>query len=296
MKINEITLHNFRSVKEQTFALENYSLLVGANNSGKTNIIDALRIFYEKDLKYAHARDFPKFATEDKESWIEIQYVLPESEFCDLKDGYKQPCNTLRVRKYLNSSDPIRVKANQSNIYGYEEGDLSENLFYGARNISAAKLGDVIYIPEVTKADDYTKLTGPSAFRNLLTFVVSRVVKNSPAFNDLSVAFEDFDGKFKEEASKDGFSLQNLVNDINTELSDWDTSFGIEINAIKPEVIVKSFVTHYLQDANLKEKNGCEFLWAGFSEASHLYPYKKMNSDWSQSLPATKKPSGVFHK
>ncbi len=54
--------------------------MVGANNSRKNNVMDALRIFYEKGLKYEKSRDFPKFDTEDNESWIEIEYSLSENE------------------------------------------------------------------------------------------------------------------------------------------------------------------------------------------------------------------------
>jgi predicted ATP-dependent endonuclease of OLD family len=252
MKIKEITIHNFRSIKHRTFNLNDYSLLIGANNSGKTNIIDALRIFYEKE-KF-DKEDIPKFETEDKESWIEIEFRLTDDEFVNLKDDYKQETNTLKVRKYLKSSDQNKVKSNQSNIYGYEKGGLSNNLFYGAKNISEAKLGDVVYIPEVAKVDEYTKLSGPSAFRGLLEFVVKKVVKNSPSFESLSQSFIDFNKRFKEEVSKDGVSLQNLVDDINKEVKDWNISFGVEINQIKPEEIIKNLVSHYLEEKYLENQ------------------------------------------
>ncbi len=252
MKIKGITLHNFRSIKEQIFNLNDYSLLIGANNSGKTNIIDALRIFYEKEK--SDKEDFPKLETGDQESWIEIEFHLTDDELANLRDDYKQPNNTLQARKYLKSSQPNRVKSNQSNIYGYEGGNLSNNLFYGAKNISEAKLGDVVYIPEVAKVDEYTKLSGPSAFRDSLNFVVKKVVKNSPSFESLSESFTDFNEKFRTEVSKDGTSIQNFIDDVNKEIKDWDVSFGVEINQIKPEEIIKNLVSHYLEDKNLEDQ------------------------------------------
>jgi predicted ATP-dependent endonuclease of OLD family len=252
MKIETIILHNFRSIKEQTFNLKDYSLLIGANNSGKTNVIDALRIFYEKE-KF-DKEDIPKFKTDDQETWIEIEFHLTDDEFGNLKDEYKQDNNSLKVRKYLKSSQSERVKSNQSNIYGYEGGNLLNNLFYGAKNISEAKLGDVMYIPEVAKVDEYTKLSGPSAFRDSLNFVVKKVVKNSPSFESLSKSFIDFNEKFKIEASKDGISIQNFIDDVNKEIRDWDVSFGVEINEIKPEEIIKNLVNHYLEEKHLQER------------------------------------------
>ncbi|MDI6716695.1 MAG: AAA family ATPase [Actinomycetota bacterium] len=251
MRISTVTIHNFRSIKHQSFNLQNYSLIIGANNVGKSNIIDALRIFYEKDLKFSPGRDFPKFETDDQESWIELEFELLDEEYINLKDEFKQPGNKLRVRKYLKSSNADRVKANQSNIFGYEGNNLSDSLFYGARNISSAKLGDIIYIPDVTKIDEYTKLSGPSAFRNILDFVVKRVVKSSSAFEQLSNSFDEFNSNFRGEDSTDGISIKSLIADINNELKDWNITFNIDINQIKPEDIIKNLVTHYLEDEHL---------------------------------------------
>lgn len=285
MKIKKIILHNFRSVKEQTFNLGDYSLLVGANNSGKTNIIDVLRVFYEKER--FDREDFPKFATDDQESWIEVEFHLTDDEFANLRDDYKQLNNTLRVRKYFKSLEPNRVKSNQSNIYGYEEGNLSNALFYGAKNISEAKLGDVVYIPEVAKVDEYTKLSGPSAFRDSLDFVVKKVAKNSPSFESLGKSFIDFNEKFKIEVSKDGTSIQNFLNDVNKEIKDWDISFGVEINQIKPEEIIKHLVNHYLEDRNLKgQKLDISSFGEGFQR--HLiYTLIKLSTKY-QDIPIKK--------
>jgi len=225
--------------------------MIGANNSGKTNLVDAIRIFYEGDLKFTPGRDWPKFPIDDEESWIEIEYFLTEVEFNNLKDNYKLDRKTLRVRKYLKSPNQERFKTNQSNLFGYEKEGLSNSYFYGARNISEAKLGDIIYIPEVAKVDEYTKLSGPSAFRNLLEFVIKKVIKNSKAFEDLGKAFSNFNDKFKDETSSDGISLKNLVKDINNEIKSWDIRFGVNINPIKPQEIIRNLIIHYLEDKNL---------------------------------------------
>lgn len=283
MKIKRITLHNFRSIKEQSFYVYDYSLLIGANNSGKTNVIDAIRVFYEKDLKFSYVRDFPKFQINDQESWIEIGFSLADDEFLNLKEEYKEPDRTSRVRKYLNSSIPNRVRSNQSNIYGYENGAISDNLFYGARNISGAKLGDVIYIPEVTKIDEYTKLSGPSAFRSLLEFVVKKVVGDSSAFGNLNRSFEDFNREFREEASKDGFSLNSLIDDINAEIREWDTTFGIDINQIKPQEIIRGLVSHYLEEKNLEGKMDISNLGQGF-QRHVIYILVKLSTKYKDVL------------
>ncbi|WP_022853908.1 ATP-dependent nuclease [Thermodesulfatator atlanticus] len=254
MKIKSIKIHNFRSIKDAEFELNDYNVFVGANNSGKSNVITALRIFYEDNIKFNEKLDFPKFETEDKESWIEIKYLLTDDEFKNLKETYKNPGNVLIVRKYLKSEEPQRVKANQSNIYAYENGTLSTKLFYGAKNISQAKLGSVIYIPEITKTEETLKLTGPSPLRNTLAFVMKKVMKTSESFKSLNDAFEEFNRKFKEEASKDGVSLEKFRKEINENLKEWGVEFNLDINPVRPEDIIKNLISHSFTDKTLNRE------------------------------------------
>ncbi len=253
MNINKIIIHNFRSIKDAEFVLNDYSMLIGRNNTGKSNILSAILSFYEEGgFKYSEKRDFPKLPTDDQESWIEIHYATSPEEQKYLKEEYKSSDNILRVRKYLKSKD--FVKANQSNIYAYEGGKLSSNLFYGAKNISQAKLGKVIYIPATGRTEETFKLTGPSPFRDILNFVMKRAVLNSPSFESLKGSFEQFNREFRDEASKDGFSMNALVEDINKDIESWQVSFGVNINPIRPEDLIKNLLSHYLEDKYLTEK------------------------------------------
>lgn len=255
MKIREIIIHNIRSIKDAVFHVSDYSMVVGENNSGKTNILTALRLFYEDaGLKYKKDTDFPKFETDDQESWIEIAFETTIDEQDSLKNEYKSEDNILRVRKYFQSDNGDLVKTSQSNIYAYEAGELSSNLFYGAKNVSQAKLGNVIYIPAVSKTDETLKLTGPSPFRDMVNFVMKRAVLESTTFDGLKNAFDTFNTDFKDEASKDGFSINSLIDDINSDIENWNIRFGVSVNAIKPEDIVKNLLSHYIEDVGLGGK------------------------------------------
>ena len=255
MKIRNINIHNFRSIKDESFTLENFSLLIGENNVGKSNVITALRVFYENDgAKFSDSVDFPKFPTDDNESWIEIEFLTTADEQSNLKNEYKSTDNILKVRRYFKSSNADLVKSNQSNIYAYENGVLSQNLFYGAKNISQAKLGKVIFIPEISKSEDNLKLSGPSPFREMVTFVMKKSVKESPAYNQLETAFDSFNKNFKEEYTEDGFSLTELVKDINNQINQWEINFGLNFNPIRPEDMIKNLLSHYFEDNNLKNE------------------------------------------
>lgn len=252
MKLKKIAIHNFRSIKEQEIELGDYSLLIGENNAGKSNVFRALRVFYELE-KYNENMDFPKFTTDDEESWIELLFMTTDEEQESLKDEYKDPSNVLRVRKYLKSAIPGRMKPSQSNIYAYENGSLSNNLFYGARNISQSKLGNIIYVPEVSTVDDSLRTSGPSPLRNILNFVVKKLVEKSSSYTKLNSSFEDFNREFKVE-SRDGYSIREIEESINNEMNGWGVNFGLTINSIRPEDLVKNLVTHYFEDENLNNQ------------------------------------------
>jgi len=257
MKIKQIEIHNFRSIKSAKFKLNDYSLLIGENNAGKSNVFRALRIFYEDSLKYDDKTDFPKFSENtDYESWIEIEYITNSEEQKTLKDVYKNENGILKVRKILKTQDAKYksfIKSNQSNIFAYEKGKLSTNYFYGAKNISQSKLGKVIFIPEISKIDDNLKMSGPSPLREMINYVVKKVITKSESFNNLNQSFEIFNNKFKREM-KDNYSIDELEKDINKEVESWNINFGLNINPIKPTDIVKNLVSYYVQDGNLDNK------------------------------------------
>lgn len=288
MKIQKIIIHNLRSIKHQEFYLSDYSLLIGENNAGKSNVIRALRIFYDLE-KYNEGTDFPKFSTEDKESWIEIEFLTDDVEQDGLKDVYRSPDNLLRVRKVLMSkTQKDLVKPSQSNIYAYEEGSLSTNLFYGAKNISQSKLGSVIFIPELSKVDESMKMSGPSPLRNMLNFVIKKVMDKSVSYSQLNNAFGTFNDTFKNE-TKDGFSINEIVDSINTEMKGWNVKIGIDINPVQAEDIIKNLVSHYVEDGNLdNQKVNIDSFGQGLQR--HLiYALLRLSANYEDTKETTKK-------
>ncbi len=248
MKIKTLTIHNFRSVKERSFDLIDYSLLVGANDSGKSNIIDAIRIFYD-DLKFSDEKDWPKFTTDDNEGWIEAKFLLSDEEFNNLKDEYKQEDGGKKffiVRKYLKH--PTKIQSGSSNVYGYEQGKLSDNFFYGWKNVAKGKLGDILYIPAVSQVTDYTKLSGPSYLRNILDFICKKIISSSDSFSNLNKTFDEFTKKFKQEETKEGLSLEGFEQDINNDISDRKVKINLGIRPLDVADITKNLIEPYIKD------------------------------------------------
>lgn len=246
MRAVQVTIHNVRSIHDATIGLQEISLVAGANNSGKSNIIDSIRMFYS-DLKWADDRDTPIVPGSDAESWVEIEFAPSPEELTQLKDEYRSAEGTFRVRNYLKSGAGSDGKA-RIGYYAYVDGVLSETLFYGAKNVGSAKVGKLVYIPAVSKIDDHTKLTGPSALRDLVATVMTKVVANSPAYGALTTAFTVFETDIKAQESDDGQSLKVLETEITEEIGSWGAAFSLGIQSIQPDEMLKSLIKPQLFD------------------------------------------------
>ena len=249
MKIRRVQIHNFRSIADATVDVCDYTLLVGANNAGKSNFLNAIRCFYDH-LKWAPA-DVPKLDGDDEESWIELTFAVNDDDWASLADKYKSAAkpNLLKVRRYFRSKDKDRVKSGQSNIYGYVNGALEKDLFYGAKNVSTAKLGQVIYVPALTTADEQTKLSGPSPLREVLNFLIKKVVKSSPSYSALAESFQ----KLNDEARGAQGFLSELADPLNKALSGWNIKIDLSVNTVRPEDISKNLVSFAFLDVSLAD-------------------------------------------
>lgn len=267
MKLLSIKLHNFRGILEQEVQFHPYSLLVGPNNAGKSTFIDGIRAFYEKDgFKFKPGNDFPYLNTADDESWVELKFSLSDAEHDSLADTYKDADKTLRVRKlFQTKAKGADGKNAAGSIYGYKsDGTLSDEPFYGAKNVQSGKFGDLIYIPAISKVDEHTKLTGPSALRDLLTDVMSDVVEGGKAYGVFATSVETFASTILKEKTKDDRSLEGFQESFNKLLEPWQTKFALRFPPPSAADIIKQMVNWDLLDEFHGKVQGIDYYGSGF--------------------------------
>jgi putative ATP-dependent endonuclease of OLD family len=283
MKLRRLRIHNFRSIIDADIEVHDYTMIVGANNAGKSNVLAALRSFYE-DVKWS-AEDVPKVGKSSDEAWVELAFSLTDIEWGNLADKYKDGVTnqTLTVRRYFFSKD--RVKANQSNIYGLVKGEPEDSLFYGAKNIGTAKVGQIIYIPAQTNAADQMKTTGPSPLRDMLNFMLKRVVSESLAYK----AVEDAFGKLNDEARGDNGFLAKISKPINEAIGHWGVRFDMSVNAVSPDDITKNLVKHAFADAMLGDAAFALDRYGHGFQRSFLYELIKLAPSFADTKTSNKK-------
>lgn len=241
MKITKFRIHNFRSIIDADIEAHEFLMLVGSNNAGKSNVVNALRCFYE-DIKWSND-DLPKKDAYDQDSWLEITFKLSDYEWENLADKYKEGVKDQSVVLKRHFAGE-KAKAKQSNIYAVVNGTEETDLFYGAKNIGTAKCGSIIYIPALTTPGEQMKTTGPSPLRNMINFMLKKVVSRSSAYTQLGEAFEALNNEAQQEK---GF-LSEIAQPINSALEQWNVKIDLSVNHISPEEISKSLVKYAFVD------------------------------------------------
>ena len=290
MKLIATTIHNFRGIIEQTISLENYALLVGANNAGKSMVIDAIRAFYEKDgFKYKAENDFPLTGNMDGESWVELHFRLTEIEKDSLAVEYKTAEETLKVRKYFQTTHKLHDgKPAAGFILGHEtDGTLSNEPFYGAKNVQSGKFGDLIYIPAVSKIDEHTKLSGPSSLRDLITNIMADVVENSESYQSLTQSVRDFSAGVRTIQTVDNHSLAGFESDLNEMLASWGTIFKLNFSSPSTAEIIKSMLEWEIKDNSHEKPQSIDCFGSGF-QRHFIYSLIHLGAKYVPSKPTKK--------
>jgi putative ATP-dependent endonuclease of the OLD family len=283
MIISQIHVHNYRGILDQTFLLQNYSLFVGPNNSGKSSMINAIRAFYEKDgFKFKKETDFPFIKTTDKESWIEIIFQLTPEEDDSLSVEYRQKNRQLILKKFFETETKTQDnKSANGIIFGYHpDGILSKESFYGAKNVQSGKIGDIIYIPAVSSVDEYTKLSGPSALRDLLQNIMSSTLAESKSYEIFQEQVSCFSDGMCDEKNKEGHSINIFEGELNKSLNPWGVNFKIHLKTPLANDIVKSMLDYDLKDLTHGKSQNMESYGSGF-QRHFIYSLINISSQYA---------------
>lgn len=264
MKLRRVRIHNYRSIIDAEIEAHDFTMLVGANNAGKSNFMNALRCFYG-DIRWTD-NDFPKVesSVEDQESWIELSFDdLTDNEWNTLDEKYKAGVKThsLVLKRYFKGE---KVKSKQSNIYAVVNAPDNERVFYGANTVSATKCGKIVYIPALTTPDDQMKTTGPSPLRDMLSLMLDRFIPQSEAYGRIGEALNELN----REANSDHGFLSRIAQPINDALRQWDVQIDLSVNPISTNVILKSLISYTFSDTNIHHTEfGLDRFGHGFQRA-----------------------------
>lgn len=240
MKITEIQIHNFKSIKDAIIDCKNYNILVGKNNAGKSNIIDAILFYF--DEKKITSESFLRIdpTTTEEELWVECEYLAEnESEISDLPLKYNLGNNKYRVRK----------TATKANFKGDYNGYILDNgkgildtstSFFGAKNVSKTKLGEIIYIPALRDIQDETKTQGTATFAKILKEIIGETITEKKEYAQLSEAIRLLSNSLKGSDSgnrekRNYECFAEVESTLREELASWNCDVTIDLEPLDPD-------------------------------------------------------------
>ena len=150
IKITSIQIKNFRSFRNETIKSSDLNILVGLNDAGKSNVLKALNLFFNKETDYntpfSFSRDFtflfPTSSHSTKEIKIELHLDIPDS-YADF--GEYTWTKTWRVDDYFQ--EEIKNDAG-------DEPNARSRIPGALRRIKYR------YVPAVKSSDYYKTLLG----------------------------------------------------------------------------------------------------------------------------------------
>ena len=182
MTIKSVHIKNFRSIVNETIELKDFNTFVGKNDSGKSNVLKALNLFFNEMTDFATPLDFEndysKLAKRGKkqarEIVIELEIVVP--------DSFKE--HGIKVWKKVWRSEGLH-KDNKADLFKS-----------GSKGLTFLNRIQYLYIPAV-KSDNY--------FKGLLTEVYASMTQAANS------ALKDLNDQYSEE-------LQSLTSGLTHQL------------------------------------------------------------------------------
>ena len=186
--INSIQIRNFRSIKNEYIETKDLNIFVGMNDTGKSNVLKALNLFFNGDTDYKSSLDFEKdfsyfysdSSHKKKEISITVKFNIP--------DSYTEKGVIVWNKKWRANND---VEETITNSNGDKLSDRS-------RVQTTLKRIKYRYVPAVKSKEFYKSLLSD------LYYTVSSVL-NSPlesSVNGFSEVIRDYTAQISDEVSK----------------------------------------------------------------------------------------------
>ena len=252
MRIASVTIHNYRSILDTTLLLRDYTLLVGANNAGKSNVVDAFRCFYG-DVAYDRDADFPKMKgvkLSAKEAFIEV-------EFCDVdSSNIGEEFRSAVKRGVLTIRRTFKLDAVKKAIQSYYVAISNGQKAIGTKTARSLPgfFGKIIYVPSISKPTEELRLSGASMFRELISAVLAPSFKGNGALEELRRTV----GSTVEEPLR---QFQKCVND---ELCNWGATFSIKAKEMEITDLAKNMLETKVSDLLTNGETDLERFGSGF--------------------------------
>lgn len=239
MKISQIKIHGIKSYEDVVINMEDYTVFVGENNCGKSNVLFALLWFFGKEK--LSVKDLNINISDNP--YIDIEFKLVEDEIFSHPIEYRVE-NKFKVRATIDRAKAME-KPMACEYFGYtgkQEDSMKDSKLMGFKNVARPSLGDLIYVPSIKSLSDELKFTTSSALNQLVSkYVINRIKDEDGKANHYSQIVNSIKQLSDYINEGEHSALQTLKRDISRYMLDYgNISLGFELEPPNAEDLIKS--------------------------------------------------------
>ena len=252
MKITELKIHGVKSFMDETVSVEEYTVFVGENNSGKSNILFCFLWFFGKEK--LTQQDINPNLTDDP--FVEIEFSLTEGEQFTHPEEYLRD-GKFRVRATV-SKEKVGEKAVSCEYYGYigEDAQIKETKLMGWKTVAKPSLGEVIYMPSMRPLSEELKFTANSALNQLVTKnIIARIKVEDEKGQHFGAVVNSINQLSSYIGTGETSAMQRLKSDISSKMLDYGkVQIGFDLVPPNAEDLIKSCFRPHASIEGLNDK------------------------------------------
>lgn len=201
MKISSIRVENYRSLKSIQIDTSRFTIFVGQNNHGKTNLFEAIEWFYQ-------AKSSPEdyFFNRDSGNRIVVEITFDEVEETDIEKLTTEASKT-KIRGILGESKSFMVQKTSSDhkrkyfVDGEDKGNPT-----GLDSAINEFIPKLEYVNTRIRLDDVSKYKDKNPIGLMLSGVLTAIVENSAEYlgfkEQFAKLFDSADSEVRQELDK----------------------------------------------------------------------------------------------
>lgn len=245
MKIKEITIENFRSIEKINLSFNDFNILVGQNNHGKTNFFEALKWFF-MGFDRSEGKNNLIFTEADAEAEILVEIV-----FIGLQNGIQNMSNATKKKALENifgENDEVRIRRTTE----FDNGRKRE-LFNPQNNSWENTMGadgtwnDLLplleYVHTKVTLDDVGSYKSKSPIAEMLSGVLTSIIATDKKYIELDEKFKELFGDGDSEVRAKLNELGNKVEIYLQKQFPGNTSVKFNVDIPEFNDLLKKFST-----------------------------------------------------
>lgn len=293
MEISKIIVENYRSIKRVEVEPSKFSIFIGQNNHGKTNLFEAIEWFYN-----AKSSDEEEHCQKNTGNKIQVEIQFDKVSVSDI-DKLTTDANKTKIRNILGEATSFSViKSSSDHKRGYLVNGEDRGNPQGLDTAINEFLPKLEYVNTKIRLDDVSKYKDKNPIGIMLSGVLTAIIETSQDYIEFKKTFtklfDNADSEVRKELDKlgaqveiylqkqfpDGTKVKFGVNPphFTDLLKSFDTTVndGIETSAeAKGDGMQRAIMLSIIQafaDYRRKQTGGGSFLFMIDEAELHLHP------------------------